>query len=563
MDSKHQPTAPSSKCRSKLAMALQIDQNLEKQQECQEDDEELSVEEIENLRLFQNMFGQLPAVRLGIITTEATPRSTNISINTNEMKEEPKKKAENKEEGLIPNTKVPDLKSKILLKKKKTNSVTTSSFANLTISKVLFIITALITTTETTSAIPTDDISFYVPSPEDGTWRDWLKGFGHDVYRYPEWIMKQKKNCTCKGDSCNVDSSMMVPHAPLSFCASKQFLLQHMPAHDKSYMPPSVSIDGDSMFDDNIAFAMMADASNKWSNQINIQIRMSYVLPYATYQESRQNWRPLFFAKFYQLTEGSASAEDAFEKMVAPNLFLNWTNNNWDSRPTTTRESDYNIQWSSSTSPPIIDPFSFVAYGYSSCTGWATMLTYIARSVGIPARQAGTPCWNSIFEGIDYRGRASDNSNVTMCWHAGLNSGNVNKGGINSYLNNHNWAEIWQNDGSWAWHNVPPTSKVPNSPSLCPEWSKEHGCGWDKVTGCSKVTGGPGAAMEDHEIFSVTWSDVGSDSNVEGGEVVDAATFRWSPLVWAPGHVAPNGDVMFKNGGLRLVNRTNVYRCKE
>ena len=53
------------------------------------------------------------------------------------------------------------------------------------------------------------------------------------------------------------------------------------------------------------------------------------------------------------------------------------------------------------------------------------------------------------------------------------------------------------------------------------------------------------------------------ESSVEGGEVVDAATFKWSPLVWAPGHVAPNGDVMFQNGGLRMVNRTEHYRCKE
>jgi len=327
-------------------------------------------------------------------------------------------------------------------------------------------------------------------------------------------------------------------------------------------MPPSVSIDGGSMFDDNIAFAMMADASNTWSQDIPLNIRLSYILPYATYQESRQNWRPLFFAKFYQLIEGATSAEEAFEMLVAPNLFLNWTAHVWDSRPTTIHETDYNIQWSSSTSPPIIDPFSFVAYGYSSCTGWATMLTYVARSVGIPARQSGTPCWNSVFEGVDYRGTAANNANVTKCWHAGLNSQNVNKGGINSYLNNHNWCEIWQNDGTWAWHNDPPTSKSPNSASLC-NYVKGHGCGWTAKDGCSKVTGGPGAAMKDHEIFSVTWSDVGSDPKVEGGEVVDAAGFKWSPLVWAPGHVAPNGDVMFKSGGLRMVNRTEHYRCKE
>jgi len=390
-----------------------------------------------------------------------------------------------------------------------------------------------------------------------------LEGFGHDIYRYPQWIMDQKNNCTCVHEQCNVATSALAPDAPLTFCVAKQFLLLHMPEHDKTFMPPSVSIDGGSMFDDNIAFAMMADASNTWSQDIPLPIRLSYVLPYATYQESRQNWRPLFFAKFFQLVQGATSAEEAFEMLVAPNLFLNWTAHVWDSRPTTPHETDYNIQWSSSTSPPIIDPFSFVAYGYSSCTGWATMLTYVARSVGIPARQSGTPCWNSVFEGVDYRGTASANSNVTQCWHAGLHSKtNVNKGGINSYLNNHNWCEIWQNDGAWAWHNDPPTSKSPNSASLC-NYVKGHGCGWTAKDGCSKVTGGPGAAMEDHEIFSVTWSDVGSDAAVEGGEVVDAATFKWSPLVWAPGHVAPNGDVMFQNGGLRMVNRTEHYRCKE
>ena len=79
------------------------------------------------------------------------------------------------------------------------------------------------------------------------------------------------------------------------------------------------------MFDDNIAFAMMADTSNTWSQDIPLNIRLSYILPYATYQESRQNWRPLFFAKFYQLIEGATSAEEAFEMLVAPNLFLNWT----------------------------------------------------------------------------------------------------------------------------------------------------------------------------------------------------------------------------------------------
>ena len=518
-------------------MALQIDQNVELHEE--DDADDLSEEELSNLRLFQNMFGTLPAVRLGLVSTESTPRTTVAPVESKNP---------------VPNTTAHPSNTKT----KRTTAATASSNVATT---TLAVLTLVLLVSSTAAPSPPSSSPSSPPTPP--AWKTWLEGLGHDIYRYPQWIMDQKNNCTCVHEQCNVATSALAPDAPLTFCAAKQFLLLHMPEHDKTFMPPSVSIDGGSMFDDNIAFAMMADASNTWSQDIPLPIRLSYVLPYATYQESRQNWRPLFFAKFFQLVQGATSAEEAFEMLVAPNLFLNWTAHVWDSRPTTPHETDYNIQWSSSTSPPIIDPFSFVAYGYSSCTGWATMLTYVARSVGIPARQSGTPCWNSVFEGVDYRGTASANSNVTQCWHAGLHSKtNVNKGGINSYLNNHNWCEIWQNDGAWAWHNDPPTSKSPNSASLC-NYVKGHGCGWTAKDGCSKVTGGPGAAMEDHEIFSVTWSDVGSDAAVEGGEVVDAATFKWSPLVWAPGHVAPNGDVMFQNGGLRMVNRTEHYRCKE
>ena len=526
---------PSSKTRNKLAMAIAIDQNVD-------DEQPLSEEDLKELRLFQQMFGNIPAVRLGLVTTETTARRTTETTETTEKEEDKKEE----EEYQLPPTAATATSMHFKSRKQKPKGIVSHTTATTT-SLLTILVFALVC----------------LPVTVSSDWKAWLEGFGHDVYRYPEWIMIQKRNCTCMHDKCNVPAISLLSDAPLTFCAAKQYLLQHMPEHDKLFMPPSVSIDGGSMFDDNIAFAMMADVSNTWSQDIPLNIRLAYILPYATYQESRQNWRPLFFAKFYQLIEGSTSAEEAFEMLVAPNLFLNWTAHVWDSRPTTAHETDYNIQWSSSTSPPIIDPFSFVAYGYSSCTGWATMLTYVARSVGIPARQSGTPCWNSIFEGIDYRGRAKDNSNITLCWHAGLNSNtNVNKGGINSYLNNHNWAEIWQNDGSWAWHNDPPTSKSPNSPSLC-NYVKGHGCGWTSKDGCSKVVGGPGAAMQDHEIFSVTWSEIGADPVVEGGTIVDAATFPWSPLVWAPGHVAPNGDVMFKSGGLRLVNRTEHYRCKE
>ena len=113
------------------------------------------------------------------------------------------------------------------------------------------------------------------------------------------------------------------------------------------------------------------------------------------------------------------------------------------------------------------------------------MVTYLARSVGIPARQTGTPCWNSVFGGIDYRGLARDNPNVSTCWSGGLHGGRGKVGG--GMLNNHNWVEWWDSDrGDWVFQNVPPTSAEPNSPTLCPHYADGHGCGWDPTEGCDK-----------------------------------------------------------------------------
>ena len=40
------------------------------------------------------------------------------------------------------------------------------------------------------------------------------------------------------------------------------------------------------------------NATNKAKKQ-QAAAKLAYVLPYAAYHEARQNWRPLFFAKFF------------------------------------------------------------------------------------------------------------------------------------------------------------------------------------------------------------------------------------------------------------------------
>jgi hypothetical protein len=266
----------------------------------------------------------------------------------------------------------------------------------------------------------------------------------------------------------------------------------------------------------------------------------------------------------------------------ATNFFTNWTGMIWPDAPFKQSASNtYELKWSSSTSPPVISPFDFAAYGYGSCSAWSTLLTYAARAVGVPARQTGTPCWNDVYGDVNYTGLAKHNANVTICWHGGATKpaahGNKHPtGGL--FLNNHNWVEWWDDElNEWVFMNVPPVTGVPDAggPGNCAgldrDTIREHGCGWDATTKtCGHVQGGPGAAMRDHEIFAYTWADVTTDpgTNFNGGEVLSAKDLRLSngeevsPMVWSPYLSSPVGQPL-KNDGLRVVNRTSFYRCRD
>ena len=154
------------------------------------------------------------------------------------------------------------------------------------------------------------------------------------------------------------------------------------------------------------------------------------------------NWRPLFFAKFFQLVENASSTVEAMSYLVAPNV-IKIGQKCGKLTPALLIKMITPLNGVAPLPPPVINPFAFTAYGYASCSGWATFVTYVARSVGIPARQVGTPCWNAPLGGVDYRGLAKDNPNVSVCWHGGW----VKKWWCWwQFLNNHNWVEYWDDE---------------------------------------------------------------------------------------------------------------------
>ena len=55
----------------------------------------------------------------------------------------------------------------------------------------------------------------------------------------------------------------------------------------RHYLPPAVTVQGASMLDDNIAFALLADAAAPFSKNLPLELRLAYVLPYASFHEPR------------------------------------------------------------------------------------------------------------------------------------------------------------------------------------------------------------------------------------------------------------------------------------
>eukprot|EP00971_Amphidinium_carterae_P238486 4734392-Amphidinium_carterae.1 len=215
---------------------------------------------------------------------------------------------------------------------------------------------------------------------------------------------------------------------------------------------------------------------------------------------------------------------------------MNWTRYQWPSSPRASTDNVYELgPFASGSTPPVVSPFDFSAYGYGSCTAWSVFLVSALRAVGVPARSVGSPCWNT----GDFAGLAIDNRNVSLCWQGGKVGGPY--GG--TYLNNHNWVEYWDNEAnSWRFLDVATSSSA----------EKTWFCG-TYTDGCA-CSSNAGKASQDHDILAMTWGMPGESSpEVDGGSVLDVEVElhlttgeRVSPLVWSPKLTSPSGKDLGK-----------------
>ena len=164
-----------------------------------------------------------------------------------------------------------------------------------------------------------------------------------------------------------------------------EWLIKHMPEEDLKKVTSRFLLN-------NCDLAYKSRKQFSWGASVPDSIFFEYVLPFASLNERRENWRKDFYYRFSTVIKSATSAYEA--AAILNNKMFEMVGVKY------------------STKRPKADqaPYESMEAGLASCTGLSILLIDACRSIGIPARFVGTPMWYN-------------------------NAGN------------HSWVEVW--DGGW------------------------------------------------------------------------------------------------------------------
>ena len=182
-----------------------------------------------------------------------------------------------------------------------------------------------------------------------------------------------------------IDASEALRAAPAPQRRGLEFILENMPRRDREGLSTEFLLE-------NVALAYEALDQAPWGKTIPEDIFLNEILPYAALSERRDDWRKTLREKCLPLVKDSKTPSEAAHRLNQTLFDL------------------VKVRYSTQRKKPDQSPLESMELGLASCSGLAILLVDACRSVGIPARLAGTPNW------ID---------------HAG----------------NHTWVEIW--DQGW------------------------------------------------------------------------------------------------------------------
>ncbi len=196
-----------------------------------------------------------------------------------------------------------------------------------------------------------------------------------------EQLAKAGDNAQSLGDA--------IAQAPPEHREAVAFLVANMPESDLKTL-------GKDYLLSNVRYAYLAREATPWGPKIPLELFFEDVLPYASINERRDDWRKDFYDRFLPIAKDSPTPGEAVKRL---NVEVFKT---------------FNVAYHATKRPkPDQSPYESVKAGYASCTGLSILLIDAARAVGIPARMVGTPRW-------------TDNSG------------------------NHTWVEVWDREWSFV-----------------------------------------------------------------------------------------------------------------
>lgn len=164
------------------------------------------------------------------------------------------------------------------------------------------------------------------------------------------------------------------------------YLIAWMPQEDRDTMSLN-------LLKENVEYACRARTEFSWTKTLPDSIFLNEVLPYAVVDETRDSWRKDFYHRFASRVAQCADMRAAIDTInrIIPEVV--------------------GVEYNTLREKTNQSPSESIRQGMASCTGLSILLVDAFRSVGIPARFAGTAAWH------DNRG-------------------------------NHSWTEVWI-DGAW------------------------------------------------------------------------------------------------------------------
>jgi hypothetical protein len=176
-----------------------------------------------------------------------------------------------------------------------------------------------------------------------------------------------QKQLEIAGDN-RLEIEMAIREVPEEQEAGMEWLLTHMPEEDLK------TLTGEFLLS-NCAIAYEAWEQAPWKTQITEELFFDYILPYASINERRDDWRGDFRTRFTGIVKNAKTPTEA-TVLLNQNIF-----------------DMVDVHYSTKRPKADQSPYESIDAGMASCTGLSILLIDACRSVGVPARFTGTPLW--------------------------------------------------------------------------------------------------------------------------------------------------------------------------